>query len=481
MTVYLVGAGPGDPGLITVRGRDLVERCDAIVYDRLADPRIVELAPDTADRVYAGKRPGEHAMTQERLNALLVELGGRLETVVRLKGGDPFVFGRGGEEALALEGAGIAFEVVPGVSSAHAVPAYAGIPVTQRGVAAQVTFVTGHEDPTRPESAIDWGSLAATPGTLVFLMGVGALEENARRLIAHGMRADTPAAVISHGTRPDQRTVTAPLARIAEAAASLPAPAITVVGDVALMRDHLTWFEHRPLHGRRVVVTRARAQASGLRARLEELGAAVTEAPAIRIEPLPFEAPEIGSFDMLVLTSANGVERILPADVRALAGVTVAAIGRATADVLAARGLVPDVVPERAVGEALLQELGDVRGRRILVAAAEGARDVLPDGLAAGGADVTVLHTYRTVPEPVDPEAVLGADLVTFTSSSTVANLVEAMEGRELSSLRAVSIGPVTSASLREAGIEPVAEADPHDVAGLVAAVLAAAGRVPPS
>jgi uroporphyrinogen III methyltransferase / synthase len=481
VTVYLVGAGPGDPGLITVRGRDLVERCDAIVYDRLADPRIVELAPDTADRVYAGKRPGEHAMTQERLNALLVELGGRLETVVRLKGGDPFVFGRGGEEALALEGAGIAFEVVPGVSSAHAVPAYAGIPVTQRGVAAQVTFVTGHEDPARPESAIDWASLATTPGTLVFLMGVGALEENARRLIANGMRADTPAAVISHGTRPDQRTVTAPLARIAEAAASLPAPAITVVGDVARMRDHLTWFEHRPLHGRRVVVTRARAQASGLRARLEELGAAVTEAPAIRIEPLPFEPPNIGGFDVLVLTSANGVDRILPADVRGLAGVTVAAIGRATADVLAARGLVPDVIPERAVGEALLEELGDVRGRRILVAAAEGARDVLPDGLAAGGAEVTVLHTYRTVPEAVDPEAVLGADLVTFTSSSTVANLVGAMEGRELSSLRAVSIGPVTSASLREAGIEPAAEADPHDVAGLVAAVLAAAGRVPPS
>jgi uroporphyrinogen III methyltransferase / synthase len=478
VTVYLVGAGPGDPGLITVRGRELVERCDAIVYDRLADPRLVALAPDAAEKVYAGKRPGEHAMTQERLNALLVELGGRLEIVVRLKGGDPFVFGRGGEEALALEGAGIAFEVVPGVSSAHAVPAYAGIPVTQRGVAAQVTFVTGHEDPTRSESAMDWASLAATPGTLVFLMGVDALEENARRLIAHGMRADTPAAVISHGTRPDQRTVTAPLARIAEVAAALPAPAITVVGEVARLREHLTWFERRPLHGRRVVVTRARAQASGLRARLEELGAAVTEAPAIRIEPLPFEPPDLAGFDVLVLTSANGVERILPADVRALAGVTVAAIGRATADALAARGLVPDIVPERAVGEALLEELGEVGGRRILVAAAEGARDVLPEGLAAGGADVTVLRTYRTVPEPVDPDVVLGADLVTFTSSSTVATLVGAMEGRELSGLRAVSIGPVTSASLREAGIEPVAEADPHDVAGLVEAVLAAAGRV---
>jgi uroporphyrinogen III methyltransferase/synthase len=479
MTVYLVGAGPGDPGLLTVRGRELVERCDAIVYDRLADPRIVELAPGGAERVYAGKRPGEHAMTQERLNGLLVELGGRLGTVVRLKGGDPFVFGRGGEEALVLEAAGIPFEVVPGVSSAYAVPAYAGIPVTQRGMAAQVTFVTGHEDPSKPESAIDWASLAATPGTLVFLMGVGALEENARRLITHGMAATTPAAVISRGTRPDQRTVTAPLARIAEAAAGLPAPAITVVGEVARMREHLAWFEHRPLHGCRVVVTRARAQASGLRARLEELGAAVIEAPAIRVEPLAFELPDLARFHVLVLTSANGVERILPADARELAGVTVAAIGAATADALAARGIVADVVPARAVGEALLEELGDVAGKRVLVATAEGARDVLPDGLAAGGADVTVLRTYRTVPEPVDADAVLAADLVTFTSSSTVANLVRAMDGRDLSGLRAVSIGPVTSTSLREAGIEPVSEADPHDVTGLVRAVLEAAGRVP--
>jgi uroporphyrinogen III methyltransferase/synthase len=478
MTVYLVGAGPGDPGLLTVRGRELVEGCEAIVYDRLADPRIVALAPETAERIYAGKRPGEHAMTQERLSALLVELGGRLGHVVRLKGGDPFVFGRGGEEALALEAAGIPFEVVPGVSSAYAVPAYAGIPVTQRGMAAQVTFVTGHEDPAKPESALDWSSLAATPGTLVFLMGVGALAENARRLIAHGMAADTPAAVISHGTRPDQRTVTAPLARIAEEAAALPAPAITVVGEVARLREHLAWFERRPLHGRRIAVTRARAQASVLRARLEELGAAVVEAPAIRIEPLAFDAPDLASFDLLVLTSANGVERVLPADVRALAGVTVAAIGAATAEALSAHGIVADVVPERAVGEALLAELGDVSGTRALVAAAEGARDVLPDGLAAGGAEVTVLRTYRSVPEPVDAEAVLAADLVTFTSSSTVTNLLGAMDGRDLSGMRAVSIGPVTSASLREAGIEPVAEADPHDVSGLVRAVVEAAGRV---
>ena len=334
MTVYLVGAGPGDPGLVTVRGRELVERCDAIVYDRLADPRIVALAPDGAEKVYAGKRPGEHAMTQERLNALLVELGGRLETVVRLKGGDPFVFGRGGEEALALAAAGIAFEIVPGVSSAHAVPAYAGIPVTQRGTAAQVTFVTGHEDPARPESAIDWGSLAATPGTLVFLMGVGALEENARRLIAHGMRADTPAAVISHGTRPDQRTVTAPLARIADAASELPAPAITVVGEVALLREHLAWFERRPLHGLRVVVTRARAQASGLRSRLEELGAAVTEAPAIRIEPLPFDPPDLSSVRPARPDQRERRRADPPGRCPGARGVTVAAVGRATAEAL---------------------------------------------------------------------------------------------------------------------------------------------------
>jgi uroporphyrinogen III methyltransferase / synthase len=479
MTVHLVGAGPGDPGLITVRGRELVERCDAIVYDRLADPRLVALAPAGAERHDAGKRPGEHAMTQERINALLIDLGGRLGTVVRLKGGDPFIFGRGGEEALALEAAGIAFEVVPGVSSAYAVPAYAGIPVTQRGVAAQVTFVTGHEDPAKPESALDWSSLAATPGTLVFLMGVGALEENARRLIAHGMAADTPAAVVSHGTGPEQRTVAAPLARIAEAAARLPAPAITVVGEVARMREHLAWFERRPLHGCRVVVTRARAQASALRTRLEELGAAVVEAPAIAIEPLAFDPPDFAGFDVLVLTSANGVERVLPADARTLAGTTVAAIGSGTAEALATHGIVADVVPERAVGEALLEALGDVAGKRVLVAVAEGARDVLPDGLTAGGADVTTLRTYRTVPQPVDAEAVLAADLVTFTSSSTVANLVAAMDGRDLSALRAVSIGPVTSASLRDAGIEPVAEADPHDVAGLIGAVLEAAGRVP--
>jgi uroporphyrinogen III methyltransferase / synthase len=474
VTVYLVGAGPGDPGLLTVRGKELLERCDALVYDRLADPRIVALAPAAAQRIYAGKEPNRHALSQQQINQLLVELGGRLPCVVRLKGGDPFIFGRGGEEALALEQAGVAWEVVPGISSAYAVPAYAGIPVTQRGMAAQVTFVTGHEDPDKPESDLDWSSLAATPGTLVFLMGVRALAANAARLIEHGMDGSTPAAVISHGTRPGQRTVTAPLSGIAEAASQLPAPAITLVGQVASLHDRLAWFERRPLFGRRVVVTRARPQASGLAARLAELGAEVVEAPAIAIEPLAFEQPDLAAFDVVCLTSANGVERLLAGDVRALHGVTVAAVGRATADALAARGVIADVVPQQAVSDAMPEALGDLAGKRVLVATAEGARTALPDGLRARGASVEVLHLYRTLREPVDAAAVLAGDLVTFTSSSTVENLLEALSPQQRGTLRAVSIGPITSQALRGHGVEPLVEADPHDVDGLVEAVLRA-------
>ncbi len=479
MTVYLVGAGPGDPGLLTVRGRELLERCDALVYDRLADPRIVAQAAEGAERFDAGKAPGRHAMTQEAINGLLVELGGRCETVVRLKGGDPFIFGRGGEEALALEAAGVAWEVVPGISSAYAVPAYAGIPVTQRGMAAQVTLVTGHEDPTKPQQDVDWGHLAAAPGTIVFLMGVGALPGNMERLVEHGMTPETPAAVIASGTRPAQRTVTGTVGTIAGlvGAAAIRPPAITLVGEVATLHERLDWFARRPLFGRTVAVTRARAQASGLAARLGELGAAVVEAPAIRIEPLPFDPPDLGAYDVVALTSANGVAELLSGDVRRLASVRVAAVGQATAAALRARGVEPDVVPPRAVQESLVEALGDVRGKRVLVATAEAARDVLTAGLRDGGADVDVVHLYRTVREPVDADAVLGADLVTFTSSSTVANVLDALDGAARGGIRAVSIGPVTSAALRERGVEPEIEADPHDVDGLVAAVLAAAGR----
>jgi len=477
VTVYLVGAGPGDPGLLTLRGRELLERCDALVYDRLADPRIVAMARDGAELHDAGKQPGKHTMTQDEINGLLVDLGRRHPTVVRLKGGDPFIFGRGGEEALALDDAGIAWEVVPGISSAYAVPAYAGIPVTQRTMAAQVTIVTGHEDPTKPGTDLDWAHLARTPGTLVFLMGVSSLEANMARLVEEGMAPDTPAAVVASGTRPAQRTVSGTVGTIAAAAAgaAIRPPAITLVGEVASLHERLAWFERRPLFGRRVVVTRARAQASGLAARLAELGAEVLQAPAITIEELPFRPPDLAGYDIVCLTSANGVERLLARDVRALAGVTVAAVGSATAAALRRRGIEPDVLPEQAVQESLLDALGEVAGKRVLIATAEGARDVLAAGLRDRGAEVDEIALYRTVREPVDAELVLSADLITFTSSSTVTNVLDALDGHDLSGLRAVSIGPVTSGTLRERGVEPVAEADPHDVDGLVAAVLAVA------
>jgi uroporphyrinogen III methyltransferase/synthase len=435
------------------------------------------MAPPGAERHDAGKQPGRHTMTQEEINALLVELGRRHATVVRLKGGDPFIFGRGGEEALALQDAGIGWEVVPGISSAYAVPAYAGIPVTQRGMAAQVTIVTGHEDPAKPGTDLDWTQLAHTPGTLVFLMGVSSLEANMARLVAEGASADTPAAVVASGTRPGQRTVTGTVGTIAAgaAAADIRPPAITLVGEVAALHERLAWFERRPLFGRRVVVTRARAQASGLASRLADLGADVVEAPAIVLEELDFDPPDLASYDIVVLTSANGVERLLARDVRPLAGVTVAAVGSATAAALRRRGIEADLVPPQAVQESLLEVLGDVGGRRVLIATAEGARDVLAGGLRERGATVSEVPLYRTVREPVDAEAVLSADLVTFTSSSTVTYVLDAIEGRDLSGLRAVSIGPVTSGTLRERGVEPVAEADPHDVDGLVLAVLAVA------
>jgi uroporphyrinogen III methyltransferase / synthase len=479
MTVYLVGAGPGDPGLVTVRGRELLERCDVVVYDALADRRIVDLARPDARRLYAGKRAGFHAQSQEEINRLLVELGRREGCVVRLKGGDPFVFGRGGEEALALTAAGVAFEVVPGVSAAHAVPAYAGIPVTHRGMAAEVTFVTGHEDPERPESMLDWSALASTRGTLVFLMGVRTLGANAARLIEHGMSPLTPAAVIASGSLAHQRTVVAPLGEIADAAAGLRPPAIALVGEVVTLRERLAWFERRPLFGLRIAVTRARAQASGLAARLELLGAEVVQAPAIRVEPLPLpEELDPAAFDDVCLTSQNGVERLIGGDVRRLAGVRVAAVGPATAAALRERGIEPDVVPERSTQEGLLDAMGEVAGRRVLVATAEGAREVLEEGLRAGGADVTAVTLYRSVAEPVDVEAVVSCDLVTFTSSSTVTNVLSALSAAERRALRAISIGPVTSATLRDAGVEPVAEAEPHDVDGLVDCVLRIAETV---
>jgi uroporphyrinogen III methyltransferase / synthase len=486
--VYLVGAGPGDPGLMTRRSHDLIARADVILYDRLVPAGALDGARSDAELRYVGKSPGAESVSQEEINELLVEHGRTGATVVRLKGGDPFVFGRGGEEAEALAAASVAFEVVPGVTAGIAAPAYAGIPVTHRDEASAVAFVTGHEDPAKDESAIDWKALAAFPGTLVFYMGVRRLPEISARLIEAGRPADEPAAVVERGTLPGQRTVAAPLADIAEAAAGVKPPAVTLVGPVARLREGLAWIERRPLHGRRVVVTRARAQASGLAATLRGLGAEVIEAPAIRIEPRPVEGALTG-YDLVCFTSPNGVGLFFDAlaargkDARSLAGTQVAAIGPGTARELAARGIRADFVPERSVAEALLEELGGVAvaGKRVLIPRAAEARDVLPDGLRERGAEVDVLALYDTVGERLEPpvaEALREADYVTFTSSSTVTRFLDAAGDGVPNGARVVSIGPVTSATAREHGLEVHVEAERHDIDGLVDALVGdAAGR----
>jgi uroporphyrinogen III methyltransferase/synthase len=476
MTVYLVGAGPGDPGLLTVRARDLIAAADVILHDRLIPPGALEKAREDAELVYVGKQGGGPQMPQEEIDRLLVQYGSGGRTVVRLKGGDPFVFGRGGEEALVLRAAGIPFEVVPGITAGIAAPAYAGIPVTHRELASGVAFVTGHEDPAKPETALDWPALAAFPGTLVFYMGVKALPRIAERLVAGGRPPDEPVAVVERGTLPGQRAVLATLADVAERAAGIRAPAITLVGAVAGLREQIAWLEARPLHGRVVAVTRARAQASALAERLRRLGADVVEAPAIRTRALDVSLPDPRDYDLLCVTSPAGAERLFDhlRDARDLAGVTVAAIGPGTARALRERGVEADVVPSRAVAEGLVEALADVPVRRALIARAAEGRDVLPDALRARGAEVDVVALYETVPEPLDEaarEAAAAADYVLFTSASSVRFFAAA--GGALDGPRLVSIGPATSEALRGHGVAPHLEADPHTPDGLVAALLA--------
>jgi uroporphyrinogen III methyltransferase / synthase len=494
--VYLVGAGPGDPGLMTARSLELIAAADAIFYDRLIPPGALTGARGEAELVYVGKQPGVPSVPQEEIGERLIAAAREGKSVVRLKGGDPFVFGRGGEEGEALREAGVEFEVVPGVTAGVAATAYAGIPVTHRDDASAVAFVTGHEDPEKEETALDWEALARFPGTLVFYMGVKRLAKNAAALIAAGRNPEEPAAAIERGTWPGQRTVEATLGTIAEAVAreQVRAPALIVVGEVARRRQQLAWLERRPLHGRRVVVTRARAQASGLATTLRSLGAEVVELPAIRIEPridsdeVRQTAAAVGVYELICLTSPNGVRLLFEAmvgaglDARALAGVTVAAIGPGTARALAERGVVADVVPERFVAEGLVEALEDMDlgAARVLVARAAEARDVLPEALRQRGAEVDVVALYETVREQPDPEqveAAAGADYVTFTSSSTVTNLVEALGDRFPGRARIVSIGPVTSATARAAGLRVDVQAERHDIDGLLTALLADATK----
>lgn len=480
MTVYLVGAGPGDPGLLTRRGEELLRAADVVVYDRLAPAALLDLARPGAELIDVGKAPGNAPLGQSEINALLVDRGKAGREVVRLKGGDPFVFGRGGEEAEACIDAGIPFEIVPGVTSAIAAAAYAGIPVTHRRVSTSFTVVTGHEDPTKGDTDTRWDVLAKSSGTLVILMGAGRLTEIAQALIAGGRAETTPVAAVRYGTRPDQRTVRATLGTIADA--GVESPSAIIVGDVAAL--DFAWFEKRPLFGRTVVVTRAREQASELSVRLTTLGATVLEVPAIELVALDFTLPDLSAFDWVVFTSANGVDAFFERglaprelDSRALAPARIAAIGPGTAAALARRGLRADLVPERFVAESLLDAF-PVGPGRVLLARAEVARDVLPDGLRAKGFEVEVLAVYRTQPAPPDPATVArlragtGIDAVTFTSSSTVDNFCDVLDGPlPEPQINVVSIGPVTSATARQRGLRVDTEADPHTIDGLVDAL----------
>jgi uroporphyrinogen III methyltransferase / synthase len=508
--VYLVGAGPGDPGLLTARALQLIASADVILHDRLIPAAALDGARADAELLYVGKQGGGAAVPQEQTEALMVARARAGRSVVRLKGGDPFVFGRGGEEAQTLRAAGIAYEIVPGITAGIAASAYAGIPVTHRDHASAVALVTGHaradragdrgdedagEDARGGSTAgdaepVDWAALAVFPGTLVFYMGVRQLAHIAESLIAAGRPAAEPVAVVERGTLPGQRTVTGTLATIAALAeqARIRPPSITVVGAVAELAPELAWRPASPLHGVTVAVTRARAQASGLADQLAELGAAVVQAPVIRTRALPGPAPRLSDYDLVCLTSPNGVEALLERladssrDARAFAGTRVAAIGPGTARALAAHGIRADIVPERFVAEGLVEALGDLPIGRALVAQARDARPTLPDALRARGVEVDLLTLYETVAEPLSEralDATLSSDYITFTSSSTVRFLLAALGGdpqqaaeRLSASARIVSIGPITSQTLREHGIEPHVEAERHDVDGVVAALL---------
>jgi uroporphyrinogen III methyltransferase / synthase len=498
--IYLVGSGPGDPGLFTLKGVRCMQEADAVVYDRLAPEALLGLAKPGADLIFVGKRPGNPSMSQEQINTLLVELANAGKTVVRLKGGDPYVFGRGGEEALELVAAGIPFEAVPGVTSGLAAAAYAGIPVTHRGVSTSVAFVTGHEDPAKDGFDVDWSEVARGADTLVLYMGVGRLAEISQELISAGRSPDTPAACVRWGTLPEQRTVIGTLRDIAEkvSGAGLKPPAITVVGEVVSLREAgLDWYERRPLFGRRVVVTRARAQAGELSRELEVLGAEVHEFPTIEIRPPedfgPLDAAirALDSFDWLIFTSVNGVEAFIERlshhglDLRAVPrGAKIAAIGPATAERVREAGLRVEIVPQEYRAEALIEAVpgASLAGRRVLIPRAKVAREVLPERLREAGAIVVVPPAYESVPSSEGKEELERrleggeVDCVTFTASSTVENFVRAFgeddAGRLLSGTRVVCIGPITADTARGRGIRVDAEAGEYTIPGLVEAVV---------
>jgi uroporphyrinogen III methyltransferase/synthase len=478
--VYLIGAGPGDPELITVKGRRLLQRADSILYDHLAPRPLLDLAPAAAERVYVGKKKSDHEFTQAEIAAMLIERARRGLTVVRLKGGDPFIFGRGGEEAEALADASVPFEIVPGVTTPLGIAAYTGVPLTHRDHTSAVTFVTGHA-----VEKIEWGKVGHAE-TLVILMGLTTFPQIARELIARGRAADTPAMAVRWATRPDQETVTGTLATLPALTAGMKPPATIIVGEVVRLREKLDWFEHLPLFGKRIVVTRAREQADVLAARLSALGAAAIELPTIEIRPPADAGPieraiaNLPAYDWLIFTSANGVKALvdrLP-DLRALRG-KICAIGPATRAAIEALHLRVDLMGEEYVAESLVAAFAAQRleGKRVLLPRAAAARDLVPIELTKRGAQVDVVEAYRTVaPEDLATKIreAFGRkpDAITFTSSSTVKHFVAAASAEILTGSDIVCIGPVTTRTAQDLGLRVAAQAGVYTVEGLVEALL---------
>ncbi|BCJ85050.1 uroporphyrinogen-III C-methyltransferase [Effusibacillus dendaii] len=495
--VYLVGAGPGDPNLITVKGLQAIQAADVIVYDRLVSPRLLAMAPAEAERIDVGKSPAAAKIPQEQINLLLAEKAKQGKTVVRLKGGDPAVFGRVGEEMATLAEHGVEYEVIPGISSAIGVPIHAGIPVTYRGIAASFAVVTAHDAADDDHSGIHWEQLAMAADTLIFLMGVGRLSAIAERLMRYGRSPETPAALIRWGTWAEQETIAGTLADIAERAAqaNFQNPAIIVVGNVVRLRDKLAWMEKKPLFGKRVLVTRARSQAGELASKIEQLGGEVYEFPVIRLapptdwQPVDQALSRLESFDWLIFTSVNGVEfffgrmRETAIDIRRLRG-KIAAVGSVTEQALRQRGIIPDLMPDQFIADELLTVMQNKLrpGDRILLPTADIARKTLPDGLRQLGGEVTEIDVYQNQAVADDAEAVAEMlangriDVLTFTSSSTVKNFVKAMQGQDLPKLLArvqvASIGPVTTETAAKLGVRVDVQAEPHTIDGLVEAIV---------
>lgn len=491
--VYLVGSGPGDPALITLRGVECLRKAQVVVYDYLANEQLLNHAPPSTERIYAGKIGGRHNQGQDEINALLVEKGLAGKVVVRLKGGDPFVFGRGGEECEALREAGVPFEIVPGVTAAIGAAAYAGIPLTHRDYTASVTLVTGQEGKDKDESTIDWKRLSQGNGTVVFYMGVTTLRRNMERLLAHGRSPETPVALVRWGTTPDQQVLTGTLADIADRAeqSGFKPPAITIVGEVVSLREKLHWFDGRPLFGKKIMVTRAADQAGEFATMLSDRGATVLECPTIRLVepdqwgPLDAALQNLSGYDWLVMTSGNAVRAFfqrldaLGLDARALGSCRVCALGPKTAEAIKGFGIRPDMLAADYKAEGVVAEFAklDISGKRILYPRADRAREAIPRELGSMGALVDSPVAYRTVlPDSLPPEAIVAlekrtVDCITFTSSSTVHNLAEMLgDDRMLEMLKGVavaSIGPITSATCRELGLKVDIEPQEYTLAAL--------------